>query len=202
MPTQAVRVGPAGSVLAITGLVPAHPCHGKARRSPGSRTGRYARFRRSSQARNTPPMRPVGVQRIHHHEGSDRQDDDPHAVRGGSPGRTTGAVPPGHEPMNKARADREHQRPRWCTHPAALGSWAERLPRCVVTSLLCEGPHSRDGVAQLERDARRLTSNGHGRDVPSGWCAGSPAQSELTWGSVGLPGVTSPGLESLRDFVW
>ena len=76
----------------------------------------------------------------------------------------------------------------------ANGVFADRL--------LCEGPHSRYGVAQLERDALRLTSNGHGRDVPSGGCAGSPAESELTWGSVGLPGVTSPGPEGLRDFVW
>jgi hypothetical protein len=40
----------------------------------------------------------------HHHEGSDCQDDDPHAVRDGSPGRTTGADPREHEPKNQAHA--------------------------------------------------------------------------------------------------
>jgi hypothetical protein len=40
----------------------------------------------------------------HHREGSDRQDDDPHAVRDGAPGRTTGADPREHEPKNQAHA--------------------------------------------------------------------------------------------------
>jgi hypothetical protein len=64
------------------------------------------------------------------------------------------------------RSGREHQRLRRCTHPACLGSWAEPLARRVVTT--------RDGVAQLKRDALRLTSNGHGRDVSSVVCTGSP----------------------------
>ena len=79
---------------------------------------------------------------------------------------------------------REHQRLRRCTHPACLGSRAEPLARRVVTT--------RDGVAQLKRDALRLTSNGHGRDVSSVVCTGSPAESELTSAASAFPGLLHP----------
>ena len=66
-------------------------------------------------------------------------------------------------------------------YPRLAGEGTEPLARRVATT--------RDGVAQLKRDALCLTSNGHGRDVSSVACTGSPTESELTWGSVGLPEV-------------
>jgi hypothetical protein len=55
--------------------------------------------RRGARLRPSPPGEDG-----HHHEGSDRRDDDLHAVRDGSPGRTTGADPREHEPKNQAHA--------------------------------------------------------------------------------------------------
>ena len=71
-----------GSTCCVAVIVVAH--------GSGSRVGR---------GRPSPPGEDG-----HHHEGSDRQDDDPHAVRDGSPGRTTGADTREHEPKNQAHA--------------------------------------------------------------------------------------------------
>lgn len=128
-------------------------------RDSGSRVGR---------GRPSPPG-----EDSYHHEGSDRQDDDPHAVRDGSPGRTTGADPREHEPKNQAYAQAASASvfADALTLPA-LEAGQSHSPRRVVTT--------RDGVAQLKRDALRLASNSHGRDVSSVLCTGSPTGSELT----------------------
>ena len=79
----------------------------------------------------------------HHHEGSDRQDDDPHAVREGQPRSHHRCRSPrarAREPGT--RSGREHQRLRRCTHPACLGSSAasafpgllHSAPKACVTS--------------------------------------------------------------------
>jgi hypothetical protein len=57
-------------------------------------------------------------------------------------------------------------------------------------------------VAQLKRDALRLTGNGHGGDVSWRGVYWFTRRVRANLGSAGLPGVASPGPESLRDFVW
>lgn len=72
-----------------------------------------------------------------------------------------------HEPENQAHAQVASTSVFAGALTACLGSRAEPLARRVVTT--------RDGVAQLKRDALGLTGNGHGRDVSSVVCTGSPA---------------------------
>ena len=95
----------------------------------------------------------------------------------------------------------------WTSEPISCGT-QERPPH-TMSARPQDRPNKgefrahayRDGVAQLKRDAFRLTSNGHGGDVSSvgSWFT---HRVRANLGSAGLPEVTSLGPESLRDFVW